>query len=64
MAKTENDQHANPKSDLEIAQKATMLPIQEVAADKLGIGKEHLEFSIMFEGDIRPSAVIARAGNV
>ncbi|MBT3700254.1 MAG: formate--tetrahydrofolate ligase [Alphaproteobacteria bacterium] len=42
-AKSTNDQHKNPKSDIEIAQAATMLPIQDVAANKLGIGPEHLE---------------------
>jgi formate--tetrahydrofolate ligase len=42
-AKSKTDQHANPKSDIEIAQGSIMLPIQEVAADKLGIGPEHLE---------------------
>jgi formate--tetrahydrofolate ligase len=43
MAKTKSNQHTSPKSDIEIAQGAAMLPIQEVAADKLGIGAEHLE---------------------
>ncbi|MBC8268777.1 MAG: formate--tetrahydrofolate ligase [Rhodospirillaceae bacterium] len=43
MAKATNDQHSNPKSDIEIAQGATMIPIAQVAADKLGIGSEHLE---------------------
>jgi len=43
MAKANNDQHANPKSDIEIAQTATMFPIQDIAAKKFGIGPEHLE---------------------
>lgn len=43
MAQGTHDQHANPKSDIEIAQEAAMQPIQQVAADKLGIGGEHLE---------------------
>ena len=43
MAKNRHDQHANPKSDIEIAQEAAMQPIQQVAADKLGIDGEHLE---------------------
>lgn len=38
-----NDQHTNPKSDIEIAQAATMRPIMDVAADKLGITAENLE---------------------
>ena len=41
MAK--HDQHKNPKSDIEIAQVATMRPIQEIAAEKLGVEPEHLE---------------------
>ncbi len=32
-----------PKSDIEIAQAAKLRPIVDVAADKLGIGPEHLE---------------------
>jgi formate--tetrahydrofolate ligase len=32
-----DEQHKNPKSDIEIAQAAAMRPIGEVAADKLGI---------------------------
>ncbi len=32
-----DDQHKNPKSDIEIAQAAAMRPIGEVAAEKLGI---------------------------
>ena len=35
-------QHAQPKSDIEIAQAATMKPILEVAASKLGIPAEHV----------------------
>ncbi len=38
-----SSQHANPKSDIEIAQAATMRPIVDVAHDKLGIAPEHLE---------------------
>ena len=38
-----NDQHVNPKSDIEIAQAAVMRPIGEIAAEKLGIASEHLE---------------------
>jgi formate--tetrahydrofolate ligase len=34
------DQHKNPKSDIEIAQAATMKPIAEIAAGKLGIPEE------------------------
>jgi formate--tetrahydrofolate ligase len=41
MAK--HDQHKNPKSDIEIAQAATMRPIMDVASEKLGIGSDHLE---------------------
>jgi formate--tetrahydrofolate ligase len=36
-------QHSNPKSDIEIAQASVMRPISEIAAEKLGIGAEHLE---------------------
>jgi formate--tetrahydrofolate ligase len=34
------DQHRNPKSNIEIAQEAEMLPIGEIAAEKLGIPNE------------------------
>ena len=37
-----DEQHKNPKSDIEISQAAKMRPIVEVAADKLGIPAEHL----------------------
>jgi formate--tetrahydrofolate ligase len=37
-----DEQHKNPKSDIEIAQAAAMRPITEVAADKLGIPEEAL----------------------
>ena len=43
MAKGKHDQHKNPKSDIEIAQEATMLPVMDVAKNKLGVGSEHLE---------------------
>ena len=37
-----HDQHKNPKSDIEIAQEARMLPIAEVASGKLGIDLKDL----------------------
>jgi formate--tetrahydrofolate ligase len=37
------EQHAKPKSDIEISQAATMRPIIEVARDKLGIDAKNLE---------------------
>jgi formate--tetrahydrofolate ligase len=37
-----NEQHKNPKSDIEISQAAAMRPIVEVAKDKLGIDAEDL----------------------
>ena len=37
------EQHAKPKSDIEISQAATMRPIIEVARDKLGIDARNLE---------------------
>ncbi len=37
-----DEQHRNPKSDIEIAQAAAMQPIGQVAADKLGIPDEAL----------------------
>jgi len=37
------DQHANPKSDIEIAQLAEMQPIADIAKEKLGIDAEHIE---------------------
>src|ERR1700730_578558 len=36
-------QHANPKSDIEIAQAAKMRPIMDIAKEKLGIAAENLE---------------------
>ena len=41
--KTVAEQHLNPKSDIDIARAATMKPIAEVAADKLGIPADALE---------------------
>ena len=38
-----SDQHQNPKSDIDIAQAASMRPITDVAAEKLGIDDSHLE---------------------
>ncbi|WP_420430162.1 formate--tetrahydrofolate ligase [Kordiimonas sp.] len=43
MANTSANQHAQPKSDIEIAQAATMKPIIVLAEDKLGIKTEELE---------------------
>jgi formate--tetrahydrofolate ligase len=37
------EQHAKPKSDIEISQAATMRPITEVAREKLGIDSKNLE---------------------
>ena len=37
------DQHAAPKSDIEIAQAAEMRPIVDVARDKLGIDAKQLQ---------------------
>jgi formate--tetrahydrofolate ligase len=37
------EQHAKPKSDIEISQAATMRPISEVAKEKLGIDAKNLE---------------------
>ena len=36
------DQHTNPKSDIEIAQAASMKRIAEVASDSLGIDSDNL----------------------
>src|SRR5471030_2453281 len=36
-------QHTNPKTDIQIAQEATMRPIMELAKDKLGIAAENLD---------------------
>ncbi|MBC8267525.1 MAG: formate--tetrahydrofolate ligase [Rhodospirillaceae bacterium] len=43
MAKATNEQHKNPKSDIEIAQAAVMRPIMDIASEKLGVEAEHLE---------------------
>ena len=42
MSKGSNEQHANPKSDIEISQEADMRPIIEVAEEKLGISADDL----------------------
>ena len=38
-----HDQHRQTRSDADIAQAATLLPILDVARDRLGIGAEHLQ---------------------
>jgi formate--tetrahydrofolate ligase len=43
MTTSAAEQHANPKSDIEIAQAATMRPIMDVAAEKLDISADQLE---------------------
>ena len=43
MSSGDHDQHKNPKSDIEIAQEATMVPVVDVARNKLGVEAEHLE---------------------
>jgi len=43
MALTAAEQHKNPKSDIDIAQAATMRPILDVAKDKLGITGDSLD---------------------
>jgi formate--tetrahydrofolate ligase len=43
MTNNAAEQHANPKSDIEIAQAATMKPILPLAAEKLGVPSEMLE---------------------
>src|SRR5665213_3587288 len=42
MSANAHDQHANPKSDIEIAQAAQMRPIVDVAKEKLGIDLKEL----------------------
>jgi formate--tetrahydrofolate ligase len=42
MSAGSNEQHKKPKSDIEISQAATMRPIVDVAADKLGLKSEDL----------------------
>ena len=43
MTQTAAEQHANPKSDLEISQEASMKPILGIAEERLGIPAESLE---------------------
>jgi formate--tetrahydrofolate ligase len=47
-----DDQHKNPKSDIEIAQAAAMRPIVEVAGDKLGIPDEAVSPYGKYKGKI------------
>ena len=42
MSQGSSEQHKKPKSDIEISQDATMRPIIDVAADKLGIPAENV----------------------
>ncbi len=42
-ASTTSSQHANPLSNIEIAQAATMRPIVDIARERLGIAPENLE---------------------
>ncbi|MFD0986023.1 formate--tetrahydrofolate ligase [Methyloligella solikamskensis] len=42
MSKGSNEQHVNPKSDIEISQEADMRPIIEVAEEKLGLTPDDL----------------------
>jgi formate--tetrahydrofolate ligase len=42
MSKGSNEQHVNPKSDIEISHEADMRPIIEVAEEKLGISADDL----------------------
>ena len=55
-------QHANPKSDIEIAQAAEMRPIADVARDKLGIASEHLEPYGHYKAKVSLDHVKALAG--
>jgi len=43
MSSDQHNQHAQPKSDIDIARAAAIRPIVDVALEKLGIGSEHLE---------------------
>jgi formate--tetrahydrofolate ligase len=43
QARPSASQHVNPKSNIEIAQAATMRPIVDIAREKLGIAPENLE---------------------
>ncbi len=43
QAEMSSSQHANPKSDIEIAQAAKKRPILEIARERLGIAAENLE---------------------
>jgi formate--tetrahydrofolate ligase len=38
-----NNQHAQPKSDIAISQAANLLPVLDIARDRLGIAAEHLQ---------------------
>ena len=40
-------QHANPRSDIEIAQVAKMRPIMDIAREKLGIAPENLPYGML-----------------
>jgi formate--tetrahydrofolate ligase len=42
-AARQHDQHGETKSDADIAQAATLLPIVDVARERLGVGAEHLQ---------------------
>lgn len=63
MANTSANQHAQPKSDIEIAQAATMRPIADVARDKLGLDAIELEPYGHYKAKLSLEGIKAREGN-
>src|SRR5437764_9402228 len=57
-----DEQHRNPKSDIEIAQAATMQPIDEVARDKLGIPNDALSAYGRYKATVSLDYVNSLAG--
>ncbi|WP_417458479.1 formate--tetrahydrofolate ligase [Kordiimonas sp.] len=62
MANTSANQHAQPKSDIEIAQAAAMKPIMALAEDKLGIKPEELEPYGHYKAKLSLEGIKAREG--
>src|SRR5260370_2310409 len=52
-----DEQHKNPKSDIDIAQAAAMQPIGQVAQDKLGIPDEALSPYARYKATLSPDYI-------
>ncbi|WP_417451447.1 formate--tetrahydrofolate ligase [Kordiimonas sp.] len=60
---TSANQHAQPKSDIEIAQAATMKPVADIARDRLGVDAGELEPYGHYKAKLSLDGIKAREGN-